>query len=204
MRIEQLLHGYDNGHRLLAGSVLLKNNADMDAIATLSDWSEYVAPGDGDSSYVTAYPLVESSYYVIAKTWYAEEMRRPGCVWTHSLLIPFDTLNSLDNFRRISSLFVRPDAESSYDNYSHTIKYENKNYLPNEYEPLAEDREKTTTILLSMINADSKDVMMRAVKNNQTVEKLLLSVMNILPLAMLKHVSWCTGTAYLRKLYGKS
>ena len=204
MRIEQLLHGYDNGHRLLAGSVLLKNNADMDAIATLSDWSEYVAPGDGDSSYVTAYPLVESSYYVIAKTWYAEEMRSPGCVWTHSLLIPFDTLNSLDNFRRISSLFVRPDAESSYDNYSHTIKYENKNYLPNEYEPLTEDREKTTTILLSMINADSKDVMMRAVKNNQTVEKLLLSVMNILPLAMLKHVSWCTGTAYLRKLYGKS
>ena len=204
MRIEQLLHGYDNGHRLLAGSVLLKNNADMDAIATLSDWSEYVAPGDGDSSYVTAYPLVESSYYVIAKTWYAEEMKRPGCVWTHSLLIPFDTLNSLDNFRRISFLFVRPIAESNYDNYSHTIEYINNNYLPNEYEPLAEDREKTTTMLLSMINPDSEDVMMRAVKNNQTAEKLLLSVMNILPLAMLKHVSWCTGTAYLRKLYGKS
>lgn len=203
MRIEQLLHGYDNGHRLLAGSVLLKNNADMDAIATLSDWSEYVAPGDGESSYVTAYPLVESGYYVIAKTWYAEEMRRPGCVWTHSLLIPFDTLNSLDNFRRISSLFVRPAAEGNYDNYSHTIDYENKNYLPNEYEPLSDDREMTTTILLSMINADSEDVKMRAVKNNQTAEKLLLSVMNALPIAMLKHVSWCTGTAYLRKLYGK-
>ena len=203
MRIEQLLHGYDNGHRLLAGSVLLKNNTDMDAIATLSDWSEYVAPGDGDSSYVTAYPLVESGYYVIAKTWYAEEMRRPGCVWTHSLLIPFDTLNSLDNFRRISSLFVRPEAESSYDNYSHTIKYENKNNFLNEYEPLVEDREKTRAMLLSMINADSEDVKMMAVKNNKTAERLLLSIMNTLPLVMLKHVSWCTGTAYLRKLYGK-
>lgn len=204
MRIEQLLHGYDNGHRILAGSVLLKNNADMDAIATLSDWSEYVAPGDGDSSYVTAYPLVESGYYVIAKTWYAEEMKRPGCVWTHSLLIPFEALNNLDNFRRISNLFVRPASESNYDNYSHTIEYENKNYLPNEYEPLSEDREKATKLLLAMINADSENVMMRAVKNNQTAEKLLLSIMNILPLAMLKHISWCTGTAYLRKLYGKS
>ena len=47
MKIEQLLHGYDNGHRLLAGSVLLKNNTEMDLIATMSDWSEYVAPDGG-------------------------------------------------------------------------------------------------------------------------------------------------------------
>ena len=107
MKIEQLLHGYDNGHRLLAGSVLLKNNIEMDAVATLSDWSEYVAPGGGESSYVTAYPLKESGYYVIAKTWYADEMKRPGCVWTHSLLISFDVLNHIDDFKRLSILFKK-------------------------------------------------------------------------------------------------
>lgn len=203
MRIEQLLHGYDNGHRLLAGSVLLKNNAEMDAIATLSDWSEYVAPGDGDSSYVTAYPLNESGYYVIAKTWYADEMKRPGCVWTHSLLIPYDALNRLDNFRRISSLFVRPTLESHWDDYSNTIEYENMDYIPIEYEPLTVDRGQATALLLSMINADGEVVKLRALNNNQAGEKMLLSVMNTLPLSLLKHMSWCTGTAYLRKLFGK-
>jgi len=59
MKIEQLLHGYDNGHRLLAGSVLLKNNTEMDAVAALSDWSEYVAPDGGESSYPEL-PLLKS------------------------------------------------------------------------------------------------------------------------------------------------
>ena len=133
MKIEQLLHGYDNGHRLLAGSVLLKSNMEMDAVATLSDWSEYVAPGGGESSYVTAYPLLESGYYVVAKTWYADEMKRPGCVWTHSLLIPFDTLNHLDDFKRLACLFKRPSLDGSLDEYSRTIEYENKNYSADDY-----------------------------------------------------------------------
>ena len=126
MKIDQMLHGYDSGHRFLSGSVMLKSRADMDTIATLSDWSEYVAGSGGESSYVTAYPLKESGYYVIAKTWYADEMKRPGCVWTHSLLLPFDLLNSIDDFKRFSSLFERPSEESGFDFYARQIDYENK------------------------------------------------------------------------------
>ena len=107
-----MLHGYDNGHRFLGGSVSLKNRADMDTIATLSDWSEYVAEGGSEPSYITAYPLKESGYYVIAKTWYADEMKRPGCVWTHSLLLPFDLLNDIDDFKRMLELFVRPSEKN--------------------------------------------------------------------------------------------
>ena len=82
MLIEQLLHGYNNGHHLIAGSVNLPLK-DTDRMSYLSDWSGYVNPYDKDTCYITAYPLEESGYYVIAKSWYAEEMSRPGCVWTH-------------------------------------------------------------------------------------------------------------------------
>lgn len=204
MKIEQLLHGYDNGHRLLAGSVLLKNNADMDAIATLSDWSEYVAPGGGDSCYVTAYPLQESGYYVIAKTWYADEMKRPGCVWTHSLLVPFDVLNQVDDFRRFSSLFKRPLNGESFDEYSHTIAYENKNYSADDYRPVSVDRRIEASVLQAFLNVVDKPVVFEAQKDNEKVGDAILGVMNSLPRAFLQRLSWCTGTAYMRKLNGRT
>jgi hypothetical protein len=42
----------------------------------------------GFDEYLTAYPLPGTDLFVLARTWYAPEMQRPGCVWTHSLLIP--------------------------------------------------------------------------------------------------------------------
>ena len=41
----------------------------------------------GFESYLTAYPLPRSSLVAFARTWTAPEMPRPGCVWTHTLLI---------------------------------------------------------------------------------------------------------------------
>ena len=89
--IHQMLHGYKLGHNYIQGSIVLPSTHDMDKIATLSDWSEYVGINN-ERDYITAYPLDESPFYIIAKTWYADEMRRPGCVWTHSLLIHKDDL----------------------------------------------------------------------------------------------------------------
>lgn len=80
-----MLHGYNHGHNYIQGSIVLDSSHDMNKIAMLSDWSEYV--NGKDYSYLTFYSLDESNYYVVAKTWYASEMSRPGCVWTHSLLI---------------------------------------------------------------------------------------------------------------------
>ena len=71
-----MLHGYKLGHNYILGSLLLPSTRDMDKIATLSDWSEFVEK-NGERDYITAYPLEESPYYVVAKSWYAEEMRRP-------------------------------------------------------------------------------------------------------------------------------
>ena len=70
MKIEQLLYGYDDGHTLLTGSILINSAADSARLAMLSDWSGYRTTDD-DDSYLTAFPLVDSPYYVVAKSWYA-------------------------------------------------------------------------------------------------------------------------------------
>jgi hypothetical protein len=60
----------------------------------------------GFDEYLTGYPLPGSDFFVFAKTWYAPEMQRPGCVWTHSLLIPREQISNvataflLEKFRR--------------------------------------------------------------------------------------------------------
>ena len=201
MKIEQILHGYDNGHRVLAASVLLKDNREVDLVATLSDWSEYVDDEKGDSSYITAYPLVNSGFYVIAKTWYADEMKRPGCVWTQSLLIPMSELDRIDDFRRIVDYFKRPSMETGFEYYSYPIDYLNRNVLPDYYQKLEADRENVGNILSSLVQNTGPIYFKAGVESHP--EMILLSLMNVLPATILQRVSWCTGSAYVRKLNGQ-
>lgn len=102
--IHQAIHGYRDGHRLLSSSTSLSADATR-AMLVLSDMS---GPSmlSGFDEYLTGYPLPGSEFFVLAKTWYAPEMQRPGCVWTHSLLIPrarvsqVTTTDLLEKFRR--------------------------------------------------------------------------------------------------------
>ena len=112
MRIEQLLHGYQDGHGLLAGSLQVKSSQDAACLSAMSDWSGYRDPHNQDHSYITAYPLPDSNYYVVAKSWYAYEMERPGCVWTHSLLINLSELDNRFDFRMLIPYFHRPEKDS--------------------------------------------------------------------------------------------
>ena len=84
--IHQAIHGYRDGHRLLSSSTQLSAEASR-TMLVLSDMSgPSMQPGFDE--YLTAYPLTGTDFFVLARTWYAPEMQRPGCVWTHSLLIP--------------------------------------------------------------------------------------------------------------------
>src|SRR4051812_28778006 len=106
--IQQTLHGYSSGHRLLAASLELTPDA-RDLLVAFSDLSG-TRPQKGFESYLTGYPLLESGYYVFARTWLAPEMSRPGSVWTHSLLIPLDLFGELDDAAVLMSLHHRPQA----------------------------------------------------------------------------------------------
>lgn len=108
IKIHQALHGYTDGHRELALSATLSAR-DAKTLLTLSDRSGpgVKIPLDG---YLTGYPLAESGLYVVARTWGAPELPRPGCVWTHSLLIDFTDLATIEDATGLLRMFIRPGS----------------------------------------------------------------------------------------------
>lgn len=106
IKVDQTLHGYSEGHRLIDGSLKLPQ-PDARTMLVLSDASGSSSriPPEG---YLTGYPLAESGKYVLARTWAAPEMSRPGCVWTHSLLIDFADLARLGSAAGLIDCFRRP------------------------------------------------------------------------------------------------
>jgi hypothetical protein len=78
-------------------------------MAVLSDMLSPLSPND---SYLTGYPLKAASRYVLARTWLATEMKRPGCVWTHSLVMSYGTLAVLNDPSELLASFRRPTEEN--------------------------------------------------------------------------------------------
>ena len=118
--VEQTLHGYSNGHRLLKSSCKLSDK-DNKKMITLSDLSgnEFVS---GFEKYYTGYCL-DSNRIVLACTWYAEEMKRPGCVWTHSLIINKKDLNGDKScINALIGLFKKPNVDNELQNYDEPLR----------------------------------------------------------------------------------
>lgn len=79
--------------------------------------------------YLTGYPLAESGLYALAKTWPAPEMSRPGCVWTHTVLIGFADLALLVSPSEIATLLQRPTTSTPLDTYSTALVVEPPDHL---------------------------------------------------------------------------
>lgn len=116
--VHQALHGYSDGHRLISSSVPLSSN-DARTMVVMSDLS---GPGvkPEPSGYLTGYPLEGTGKYILARTWAAPEMPRPGCVWTHSLIIDNADLAILTSADSLLAAFRRPDT-SSKSNYTEPV-----------------------------------------------------------------------------------
>lgn len=110
LSIHQAIHGYRDGHRLLSSSVSLSADSAR-AMLVLSDMSG-PAMQPGFDEYLTGYPLPGSELFVFAKTWHAPEMKRPGCVWTHSLLLSREQL-SQTSASGLLAKFRRPQQEGA-------------------------------------------------------------------------------------------
>src|SRR5260370_33944275 len=114
--IHQSLHGYSEGHRLLESSFKLPD----DLTRLMLRMSDLSGPSivRGFEEYITGYPLASINAYALAKTWYASEMPRPGCVWTHTLVIPIQTLSMIPSLITLVELFKRPRCEAIRGQYS--------------------------------------------------------------------------------------
>lgn len=116
-RVHQLLHGYKNGHRRLAGSLKLPAS-DEDLTSRISDLSGPLFGSHEFRPYFTGYPLLKSEYYAIARTWLDSKAPRAGCVLTHTLLIPVGELGEIEDLQALFDLLgnvPRRDALSRYE-----------------------------------------------------------------------------------------
>ncbi|MFD1987432.1 hypothetical protein ACFSOZ_33990 [Mesorhizobium newzealandense] len=104
--VDQALFGYADGHRQIATSYRLPPK-DLFLLSSASDLASGARLGD-DDSYLTGLPLPESKRYALLRTWAAPEMPRPGCVWSHTLLLDSRTMSSIASFSEFLKLFRRP------------------------------------------------------------------------------------------------
>ncbi len=114
IRVDQCLFGYEDGHRLLSSSIPLG-----DETSTLTSLSD-LAPGavfGRSSGYWTGVPAPEIGRYALMRTWPAPEMPRPGCVWTHALLLSPDALENVEDLSMLRLLVVRPRNSLERDAY---------------------------------------------------------------------------------------
>lgn len=118
--LHQLVHGYSEGHRLLDASLKLPDDVAR-LVLRMSDLSGSSIV-QGFEEYVTGYPLASINSYALAKTWYAPEMRRPGCVWTHTLLIPDGALAEISFLGSLLDLFRRPAEEMTRGVYGQAVE----------------------------------------------------------------------------------
>ena len=121
IKVNQALHGYANGHQLIASSVDLSAD-DKRLMDELSDLSG-ICVENHFVDYYTGYPVDGGRKYVLAKTWYAHEKLRPGCVWTHSLILNIEDVGRILCMKSFEKLFTRPNGKN-YDVYGTEIEYQ--------------------------------------------------------------------------------
>lgn len=195
IKIHQTLHGYSNGHSLLASSLELDSEIKR-VMLPISDMSGS-AMISGFESYLTAYPLKNGNFYALAKTWYAAEMKRPGCVYTQTLLIDYSDLPKINDIYQLLSFFKRPSSEKvKFSDYEKSVKYnaddcgsKNKDAVL-----LKEKYESTIKALLLNLYSFSKNTLF--LKNKQALEDFevifLLIWIQQWP-RLRRNFSFCTG-----------
>lgn len=190
IKIEQALHGYGNGHQLIASSVDL-NIDDKRLMDELSDLSG-ICEEKRFVDYYTGYPISNGEKYVIARTWYAFEKQRPGCVWTHSLILNTEDVGKISCMKSFEKLFVRPDG-NDYRRYVNTILYQNIG----EDNLVEYNAEKLQYIIYTLFSSEkSKYVGATEIQ----LENEVLFMLKILPRRLIQQFSFCTMAYNVRKI----
>lgn len=173
---EQILFGYKNGHTLLSTSLKrrLKNQKDIEILSDVSGKGKF-------DSYITCFPLSEDGYYVFSKTWYAWEMERPGCVWTHMILIKFEDLINCKGKIEILKLFYRPQSTEDYEKYSKSI------YCDIQYNTI--DSLSCNYLIYTMFYS-TKNVLIE--DDAEKYERTIIDILTKLPMKILESMSVCT------------
>ncbi|PKM75314.1 MAG: hypothetical protein CVU92_01960 [Firmicutes bacterium HGW-Firmicutes-17] len=198
MIIQQALFGYSNGHHLLASSIDL-SGAMLKVLEPLSDLSgtDYNV---GFLEYLTGYFFDQQDYFALSKTWHATEMDRPGCAWTHTLLI---SLSDLDKFPEVSDydkLFCRPSNIGEYASYREPKVIEPEIHFKNNTE--INNSNKKIRKILETVFESPRPVLIGA-NSASEYDNIFLKIWGSLGKSVLNGESFCTGALSNRLVYKK-
>ncbi len=115
------LFGYDGGHQLLVASLSLPTDT-RHFLAVATDMSGS-APAEGFNHSYTGAPVPGTNFYALFCTWLAPEMPRPGCVWSHVLLLDLADIAELRDLGTLRRLFLRPATPLQLEHYSRPLLY---------------------------------------------------------------------------------
>ncbi|MCH8823486.1 MAG: hypothetical protein IH984_08275 [Planctomycetes bacterium] len=197
--IEQALFGYSDGHRLLDSSFDLPR-ADERLLSILSDFSGH-AFLPGFEEYYSGFALAESEMYALCKTWYAIEMERPGCVWTHVILVKLDQWERIDDVRILRRAFNRP----SQDLISKQAYSKRLNIAPDCITGATDDLQNVVSPLsLHLVRAlyQSEESICVEAQSAKELEELVFGLWNMQWNALRHQFSFCTGALEARDIPG--
>lgn len=194
IEINQSLHGYQNGHQLLGCSMKLP--VQLKKILLFQTDLSGSSLSKGFESYITGYPVEESNVYVFSKTWYADEMKRPGCVWTHSLLISFTDLSLIADFKNLLQLFIRPKVEE-YSFYDSTINIDVNTFSLKNNSKEIENISAKKNLVTALYDNPNKTIIIPS-SSSQGFEEIFVSIWSDQWPRLRRNFFFCTGSLSLK------
>jgi len=154
IEVHQCLYGYQDGHRLLSSSLRLPQEA-ASTLLLLSD----LAPGLSlpiGKGYWTGVPLLSIKCYALMYTWLAPEMSRPGCVWSHVLIISFADMARFSDLSVLMGQVKRPTFFNGFDDYSVTLSLIPPGDFFGPLSPVSLEREKVHRVIRCIYSESGK------------------------------------------------
>lgn len=195
IKIDQTLHGYSHGHQLLSSSVNLPSEV-KEVLLVHSDLSGS-SIDNGFKEYITGYPL-SNNKYAFAKTWYADEMKRPGCVWTHTLLINFADLGKIPDLDRLVVYFSRP-VINDYLSYQSTLEIDLKDTISK----ASITKDSVSSGIMIALYEDYMLSTLMSSDSSSIYEKTVLQIWSNQWPRLRRNFTFCTGALNIKLLEGK-
>ena len=200
-----MLYGYKNGHSLLNTSVNLPIE-DKSILLELSDWS-----GINEkqiSSYLTGFPLIQSDFYALIRTWYADDMPRPGCAWSHVLLVPKKNFSDIENIYQLNAFFLKPNINCDFTEYEKLLEFETDSKinlnLSNLIEPFSLGfSENYVKNIIYQLFSNENPVYIESKVSKAEIDKLFLTLWWSQPVNNRFVFSFCAGSYKPRKKLNK-
>lgn len=199
IKLDHALHGYQDGHSLIASSIDL-NSEIKRTLLVMSDMSGQ-SMQEGFEEYITGYPVKEMNAYAVAKTWYAPEMKRPGCVWTHTLFIRFSDLIQINENYDLLALFKNP-KEVHQEFYSSEIEVKPTSTYVVSLNIKKYDKVFTETLVNALYGENNSSILLRS-ENAKSYENFIYSLWLQQWPRLKRNFSFCTGSISPRSLTGK-